>query len=462
MSENRPLHVNDIKTIEDAIWLIEQRDIKHIKVAATDIDGILRGKYINKEKFISTLRGGIGFCDVIFGWDSGDELYKEDSITGWKTAFPDAMGEIDLSTCRELPLEDNSILFLLDFEGSKHEAVCPRSLLKRIIKQGKDMGISFNAAAEFEFFMFNETPHSVREKDYKNLENFTPDMFGYSLIRNSVHADLYNELMDLCIKMDMPIEGIHTETGPGVLEAALNYDELLKAADKAVLFKTFTKVFAQKKSLMATFMAKYSNKYPGQSGHIHISANDENGKSIFYDKKKEHTISDEMKYFIGGQQKLMPEILAMIAPTCNSYTRLIPGFWAPTQATWGVDNRTCALRAINGSPKSQRVEYRVTAADINPYIAMAAAVGTGLWGIKNKIEPTEGIVGNAYEVDMQGQFHFPRTLDNAAMMLKNSSAAREIFGNVFVDHYAMTREHEATEQLKAITDWQLNRYFEII
>jgi glutamine synthetase len=120
------------------------------------------------------------------------------------------------------------------------------------------------------------------------------------------------------------------------------------------------------------------------------------------------------------------------------------------------------LRAINGGEKSQRVEYRVTAADINPYIALAAAVGSGLWGIKNKIEPTQNIVGNAYDVDMQSQFHFPRTLDSAAFMLKNSSAAREIFGDVFVDHYCMTREHEATEQLKAITDWQLNRYFEII
>lgn len=456
------LKASDVKTAEDAIELVEQRGITQIKVAATDIDGILRGKYINRDKFISTLKNGLGFCDVIFGWDSSDEIYAEDSITGWKTAFPDALGHIDVTTCRELPLERNSILFLLDFErGGKHSDVCPRSLLKRVINQGKDMGISFAAAAEFEFFMFSETPQSIRDKNYQDLTNFTPDMFGYSVIRNSVHADFYHELMDLCLEMDMPIEGVHTETGPGVLEAALLYDDLLKAADRAILFKTFTKVLAQKNSLMATFMAKYSSKYPGQSGHLHVSAS-RDGKSIFYDSSKEHTMSDEMRYFVGGQQKLMPELLSMIAPTCNSYARLIPGFWAPTQATWGVDNRTCALRAITGDAKSQRVEYRVTAADINPYIALAAAVGSGLWGIRNQIEPTEPIVGNAYDITLDDEFVFPRDLYASAKRLRGSKAAREIFGDVFVDHYAMTREHEANEQLKAITDWQLNRYFEII
>ena len=453
----------NISTPMEAIDLIEKRGIKQIKLATTDIDGILRGKYINREKFVSILENGIGFCDVIFGWDCMDELYEKDSITGWKDAYPDALGHIDISTCRELPLEENTLLFLVDFKkGGKHSDVCPRTLLRRVIEQGEEMGITLFGAAEFEFFLFNETPKSVRDKNYKNLETFTPGMFGYSLIRNSVHSDFYKELLELCEKMDMPIEGLHTETGPGVIEAALYYGGLLKAADNAVLFKTFTKVLSEQKSLMATFMAKWSNKYPGQSGHLHISAQDKNGKSIFYDESKKDTISDEMRWFIGGQQKLMPKILAMIAPTCNSYTRLIPGFWAPTQATWGVDNRTCALRAIVGSEKSQRVEYRVSAADINPYIALSAAAGSGLWGIKNKIEPTSPIVGNAYETELPSKFAFPKTLGAAAERLKNSKEAREIFGDTFIDHYSMTREWEESEQLKAITDWQLSRYFEII
>ena len=461
MTISEKLQASDIHTVDDVEKLIKQRNLRRIKLAITDIDGMLRGKYVSIDKFRGILKNGMGFCDVIFAWDCCDELYPKNSISGWDTAFPDAFGQIDISSCTELPLEENCVLFLLDFkESNPHSGVCPRTLLKKIIKDGEDMGIYIDASSEFEFFMFNETSKSAREKDYKDLSTFTDAMFGYSVLKNSVNSEFYHELMNLCETMDMPIEGMHTETGPGVIEVALEYGEVLKTADKAVLFKTFTKVLAQRKDLMATFMAKWSNKYPGQSGHLHISAKDKNSKSIFFDKNKENFISDEMRWFIGGQQKLLPEILCMIAPTCNSYTRLIPGFWAPTQATWGIDNRTCALRAITGNAKSQRVEYRVGAADINPYIALAGAIGTGLWGIKNKIEPSEAIVGNAYNVNMEDKFHFPKTLYSSAEKLKNSAIAKEIFGETFINHYAYTREHEADEQLKAITNWQLDRYFE--
>ncbi len=169
-----------------------------------------------------------------------------------------------------------------------------------------------------------------------------------------------------------------------------------------------------------------------------------------------------MRWFIGGQQALMPEFLAMVACTVNSYTRLIPGFWAPTEATWGIENRTCALRAIPGSAKSQRVEYRIAAADINPYIALSAAIGSGLWGIEHKIEPDAAIVGNSYEKKHPAKRQLPRNLWDAAQRLKASKPARALFGDIFVDHYAGTREWEEREYRKAITDWQLQRYFEII
>ena len=173
-------------------------------------------------------------------------------------------------------------------------------------------------------------------------------------------------------------------------------------------------------------------------------------------------MSDEMRWFIGGQQALMPELLAMVASTVNSYTRLIPGFWAPTDATWGVENRTCALRAIPGSPKSQRVEYRIAAADINPYIALAAAIGSGLWGIEQKIEPDPPVEGSAYAHAWPEKRQLPRSLWEAAQRLKGSKAARTLFGDAFVEHYAATREWEEREFRKAITDWELARYFEII
>ncbi|MDX1736837.1 MAG: glutamine synthetase family protein [Alphaproteobacteria bacterium] len=455
------MNARDVKTVEDAKKIIQERDIKFIKLGLFDMDGIMRGKYVSREKFFSALDGGFGFCDVVLGWDSNDQLYDSATYTGWHTAYPDAPVRILPETCRDLPEEENTLLFICEFEG-KAEPICPRGTLRRVLQKAEDMGFIASAACEFEFFVFEETPESVREKKYNDLQNLTPGFFGYSVLRNSVHAELYHELLNMCEEMDMPIEGLHTETGPGVLEAALMHDEALKAADKAALFKTFTKVFAQRRGLMATFMAKWSPDWPGQSGHIHISLKGKDGSAVFYDDSKPHNMSDAMRHFVGGQQRLMPETLCMSANTINSFSRLIPGFWAPTDASYGIDNRTCALRAIPGSPKAQRVEYRISAADINPYLAVAVAIGTGLWGIENKVEPIEEVQGNAYEKNFSDALKLPATLYEAAGRLRNSQPARELFGDDFVEHYAQSREWEEREFRRHITDWELKRYFEII
>ncbi|MEZ4968515.1 MAG: glutamine synthetase family protein [Flavobacteriaceae bacterium] len=450
-------------TVESVKSYIREHQIENIKLAVVDVDGVLRGKYVNSNKFLSALDKGFGFCSVIFGWDSDDVLYKNDSFTGWADGFTDANATIDASSMRMLPTEDfKSVIFLVDFSESNAASVCPRSILRKTLERLGNIGLRASASFEFEFFLFNESPKSVRDKNYHNLEPMTPGNFGYSILRSSTHANYYHEIMELSKEMGMPLEGLHTETGAGVLEGALEYSEALRAADNGALFKNFVKVWAQQRNLMACFMAKWSSSYPGQSGHIHISLQNTDGSSAFYDKNKTNGMSDVMRWFIGGQQKLMPELLAMVASTCNSYTRLIPGFWAPTAASWGVDNRTCALRAIPGSEKSQRVEYRVSAADINPYLALAAAIGSGLWGIENKIEPTKAVDGNAYDVDFSQELQLPRTLSHAAEKFKNSKIARELFGDIFVDHYAYTRLWEDQQQLGAITDWQLKRYFEII
>ncbi|AUG52786.1 glutamine synthetase family protein [Thalassospira marina] len=456
------MEAKQVKTAEDARKLIEERQIRYVKVGVFDVDGIMRGKYMHKDKFLSALDGGFGFCDVVLGWDSNDQLYDSAKFTGWHTAYPDAPVRLLPDTCRELPMEDDTILFLGEFEGEA-ENVCPRAVLRRVLDKAANMGFRATAACEFEFFLFEETPHSVREKCYRDLKNITPGFYGYSMLRSSVHAEFYRDLLDLGEAMDFPIEGLHTETGPGVLEAAIAHDDALRAADKAALFKTFTKVLAQRSDWMATFMAKWSSDWPGQSGHMHTSLFDiETGKSVFFDDSKPHNMSDEMRWFVGGQQKLMPELLSMVACTVNSYSRLIPGFWAPTNATWGVENRTTALRVIPGSSKSQRVEYRIAAADINPYIALAACIGSGLWGIENRVEPTDAVTGNAYEQEFPAELTIPATLYEAAGRLRKSTAANALFGEKFIEHYAQSREWEEREFRKAITDWEMQRYFEII
>ena len=449
----------DAKSAIEAVRALGARDVK---VGVFDIDGIFRGKYMQFDKFASSMDKGFGFCDVVIGWDSNDQLYDNTTITGWHTAYPDATARIVPETLRRIGYENDCPLFIGEFTGHAAQA-CPRGLLGRVLARADAMGYGVMSAAEFEFFVFDETPHSVRDKGFRGLKPITPGFFGYSMLRSGVHAEIYHELLDFCRGFDLDIEGLHTETGPGVLEAAIKVDEAMRSADKAALFKTFTKILFQRRGMMATFMAKWSKDWPGQSGHLHMSLQDKaSGRAVFHDPAKPHGMSDEMRWFVGGQQALMPEILAMVACTVNSYTRLIPGFWAPTSATWGVENRTCALRVIGGSPGSQRVEYRVAAADINPHIAFAAAIGSGLWGIEHRIEPDAPVAGNAYAAKIPAKRDLPRTLTDAAERLQRSKAARALFTDAFVDHYAATRLWEEREARKAITDWQLARYFEII
>ncbi|MGE0526625.1 MAG: glutamine synthetase, partial [Bdellovibrionales bacterium] len=272
--------------------------VGRVKLAITDIDGVMRGKYLARDKFESVLRSTGGFCDCVLGWDVNDVLYDNTKFTGWHTAYPDALYKIDSDTERVLP--DEKVPFFIgdfvDTDGKSEHPICPRNMLKRVLKKAKAMGFKINLAFEYEFFIFEETPHSVREKNYIDLKPLTPGMFGYSIIRSSTHSELFNSFIDYCAAMNMPLEGLHCETGPAVWEAALKYSDALEAADRAALFKTFTKVFFQKRGLMATFMARWNLNFPGQSGHIHQSLFDlEKNKSSFYDPKDANGMSELMK-----------------------------------------------------------------------------------------------------------------------------------------------------------------------
>jgi glutamine synthetase len=376
-------------------------------------------------------------------------------------------------SCRDMPTEGGPnesgttggmLLFLAEFAGAA-EAICPRGVLRRVIDKAKAMGFAAKSALEYEFFVFEETPHSVRDKFYRGLKPISPGYFGYSVLRNSVMSDWYHALLQLCEGMDMGLEGLHTETGAGVLEAAIRVDDTLASADKGGAVQDLHQGAGAEARLDGDLHGQVVEGLAGLR-RPHASVAVESGtagdKSAFFDVAAPHRMSAAMRAFVAGQQALMPELLALVAPTVNSYRRLIPGFWAPTSATWGVENRTTALRVIPGSAKSQRVEYRIAAADGNPYLTLAAALASGLWGIENKLELGAPIDGNAYAKEHAAALDLPRTLGEAAQRLRASKPARALFGDAFVDHYAATRTWEEREFRKHISDWELDRYFEII
>ncbi len=451
-------------TAEEIVTYVKDHPSGKVKIAFADIDGVLRGKYISAEKFLSVMDTTTSFCDVIFGWDAGDVAYDNAAFTGWHTGYPDAPAKLDLSTFRMIPWENNLPFFLGEMitKNGDPSYVCPRQLLKKVLNDAKQHGYTPFFSQEFEWYNFAETPQSANDKQFKNLIPLTPGMFGYSILRSTLQNPFFTDLFELLKKFDVPLEGLHTETGPGTFEAAINYSEIIEAADRAVLFKTAVKEIAYKHGIMATFMAKVNENLPGCGGHVHQSLWDEAGeKNLFYDDKDRMKMSGAMKSYIAGQLHCLPYILPMFAPAINSYKRLVEGAWAPTTLTWGVDNRTVALRVLTGNSKSCRLETRVIGSDANPYLAMAAALASGLYGIKNKLELKQpATIGNGYKDFSNGTL--PKTLDEATQMMKQSTLAKEILGEKFAEHFVQTREWEWRQHLKAVTDWEYKRYFEII
>jgi glutamine synthetase len=451
---------------------VKENSSGKVKIAVTDIDGVLRGKYISAEKFFSVLDGRMGFCDVVFGWDMNDAAYDNVKYTGWHTGYPDAPVRIDLNSFRKIPWENDVPFFLGDFVYEKNIPlyVCPRQLLLKIETECLELGYTPFFSQEFEWFNFSETPFTLQQKGFRDMTPLSPGMFGYSMLRSTYRNDFMSDLFELLKKFNVPVEGLHTETGPGVYEAAIQYEKISEAADRATLFKTAVKEIAYKHSIIATFMAKWNENLPGCSGHVHQSLWDKHAeKNLFYDKEDDYRMSALMKSYIAGQLFCLPHILPVYAPTINSYKRLVEGAWAPTTLTWGMDNRTVALRVLSGSKKSARLETRVVGSDVNPYLAMAACLASGLYGVKNNLELKQpATTGNGYRDAKYGVL--PSNLEEATNQMKESSLAKELFGEKFVEHFILTREWEWRQYTKVvdnpddknITDWELKRYFEII
>jgi glutamine synthetase len=462
-----PIHTS-ASAIFDAI---RQSNTNRVKLAIVDVDGVLRGKYVSVEKFLSAAKappeGGFGFCDVVFGWDSNDQCYDNTSLTGWHKGFPDALVRIDLSTYRTVPWDGDVPFFLGEFvrpaaNGGSEEPhpLCPRQVLKRVLRRAENMGYGAVCGVEFEWFNFAETPQSWADKGHARPQPLTPGMFGYSILRATHGRAFFTALLDELPRFGVPLEGLHTETGPGVYEAAIACSGALEAADRATLFKTAVKEIGLRFGIMASFMAKWSAAYPGCSGHIHQSLSQAEA-NVFHDATGRHGMSRVFESYLAGQLAFLREFAPLLWPTINSYKRLVDGFWAPVKPTWGIDNRTASFRVIPGSGTSTRLETRSPGADINPHLAIAAVLAAGLQGVERGLElttaPIHGTNAGAENVPRA-----PRTLIETTREFRDSPLARDWLGDEFVDHYAATREWEWRQWLDAVTDWELRRYFEII
>lgn len=451
-------------TTAELLQQFKEKNIQKIKLAIVDIDGVLRGKVISFDKFKSIAESSFGFCDVVFGWDSSDVAYDNVKVTGWHTGYPDSNASVDLNTYRRIPWDNDIPFFLADFSGDERncKVLCPRTLLKTVNARVEAGGYKAFCSQEFEWFNLVDNTDELYATNFRAIKPLTNGMFGYSVLRASQKKAFFNDLYDLLQKFDVPLEGIHTETGPGVYEAAITYSEALEAADRAVLFKTSVKEIGHSHGVLPTFMAKFSENLPGCSGHVHQSLwSGDGAKNLFFDKTTPNNISQLMEHYIAGQLHCLPHILPMYAPTVNSYKRLVEGAWAPTTLTWAVDNRTTALRALPAGEKSARLETRVVGSDSNPYLAIAACLASGLYGVMNKLELKEpATIGNGYTNKSNGIL--PANLWQATQAMKTSDIARELFGDEFVDHFTATREWEWRQFSKVVTDWELRRYLEII
>ncbi|EIM90006.1 glutamine synthetase/guanido kinase [Stereum hirsutum FP-91666 SS1] len=483
------------KTLEDLKSLL-QNDTK-VKVAGAhlsrpygiSVDGVLRGKFMSKGKFLSAASSdGFGFCSVVFGWDIHDAAYtKELLISNRANGYRDILAQIDLSTFRRIPWENNVPFVLVSFldpETKEPICACPRGLLKKTADKIASASWQCYAGVEYEYFQFKETPQSLVDKKFTSLQPLTPGMHGYSVLRTQLNNDYFTGLYDESTKFEIDIEGHHTETGPGVYETALAYTSALRMADNALLFKYLAKSVGMKHGITPSFMAKPWGDLPGCSGHIHVSLRNPDGKNIFGVSESELKSGgrsdapyDELKYFseagehfLAGVLDGLPDIMPCLVPTINGYKRLVGGeaFWAPNSVTYGYDSRAASIRLLSPPsvpPAATRLEIRVPGADMNPFFALSAIFALGLRGMEKKLSlPLPPMSQLKPEDRTNGTVKMlPVSLEAATeRMMRPESIAREVLGNDFVDHFGGTRRHEVQLWNQAVTSWEVERYLELI
>ena len=446
-------------TPEELRTAVEADSIDTVVMAFADHYGRLVGKRFDAGFFLDTcLADGTHACDYLLTVDMEMEPVEGYASANWQAGYGDFHLVPDLDTLRRAGWTDGAALVLCDVEDDQtHEpvAVAPRSILRRQVDRLKEGGFTTGAASELEFFIFDESYRSAHEKDYRDLQAAGWYVEDYHLLQGARTEPFVRAARRALNASGVPVENSKGEAAIGQHELNIRWADVLSMADRHVVMKQALKELADQQERSITFMAKPDAAQPGNSCHLHLSLW-QHGRNAFTADDGEPT--DTFRWFLGGLLAHAPELMVTYAPTINSYKRFQDQSWAPTRLAWATDNRTAAFRVV-GRDQSRRIECRLPGADVNPYLAYAAVIASGLDGIERRIEPPDELVGDGYASDAT---RLPTTLAAAAERFAGNELARRALGDDVVDHYAHFHRSEVAAFEAAVTDWEHRRYFERI
>jgi glutamine synthetase len=456
--------VRGLLTLDALRDLVAEEAIDTVVVGFTDHYGRLVGKRFDADMFVEDVcRDGAHACNYLLTVDMEMDPVPGYRFANWELGYGDFQLVPDLATLRQASWLDRTAFVLCDVRSeATHELVpvAPRSILKGQIDAARSLGYETFAASELEHYLFRTSYRDANRLGYRELEPA-----GWYLEDYHIQQGTRNEPFNAAVRRHLKASGVPVETskgewGDGQHEINVRYAEALDMADRHVIFKQCLKEVAESMSLSVTFMAKFSADGAGSSCHVHLSLW-KDGENAFAGDGAVGPIrcSDEFRWFLGGWMAHVPELMVFYAPTINSYKRFVDASWAPTRLAWSYDNRTAGFRVV-GEGRSLRIECRIPGADCNPYLAFAAALASGLDGIRRRIEPPPCFSGDVYAA--RSLERVPYSLAEAAERFAASDFAREVFGEDVVEHYSHFYRSEVSAFNRAVTDWERQRYFERI
>jgi glutamine synthetase len=452
-----PIDVAELRRLADA------GDVDTVIVCFPDMQGRPVGKRVTAPFFFAdVLEHGIDACDYLLAVDVDVSPLPGYRFASWESGYGDVRAVPDLDTLRLVPWLERSAHVVCDLSDQQgaHVEVSPRRILRRQIERAADAGYEVRCATELEFYLFRDTYEEASAKNWRGLEPSCDTIEDYQLLQTSRDEDVLGRIRNEMLAAGIPIEHSKGEAGRGQYEVNFTYGSALETADRHLVFKNGVKEIAAQCGRSASFMAKWTMEDSGSSCHMHASLWDvATGAPIMWDPDGLGRLSLVGRQFLAGTLHAARGLAWMWAPYVNSYKRYVPGSWAPTAVVWGDDNRTCGLRLV-GAGDARRVECRIPGSDVNPYLALAAFIAAGLFGIENSLDLGAELQGNAYEA--VGVPRIASTLVEAITELERSDVAAACFGDEVHHHLLNTARQEWESANRVVTDWELARNFERI